>query len=61
MNESSDTAATGERTRSPMPTLRGIDDKQASRRAAEVLDEVSWHGAEINPDAITAADFLSLL
>ena len=43
------------------PTLRGLDEKQALRCAADVLDEVAWQGAELNPDAITAADFLALL
>lgn len=61
MTEVSETAATGERTWRLSPTLRGLDDKQAARRAADVLDEVAWQGAEINPDAISAADFLALL
>ena len=45
----------------PGSALRGLDDQVAARPAGEVLNEVSWAGAEVNPDAISAADFLALL
>ena len=45
----------------PPRALRGLDDQVAARPAAQVLEAISWAGAEINPDATSAADFLALL
>lgn len=41
--------------------LRGLDAALAERPAADVLAEVAWDGPPLDPERMTAGDFLSLL